>query len=216
MTPMSLAEWYGHLQTVGPCMSDAEMEACARLATVLLCGEQSAIQVFSAEVQRGLAPAAALNALQAIEHDERLHESALRAFCEYLPVPADAHALKRRAQRFFAGLGRVSNIAQQFTRISHLDSGVCKIMWHVERSAFSSLSPLRRIAEQIKTDEARHVVVTRRYAATLGQKADRRRDDGVAIAEGLVDMLGPVTDSFETVGVDSDRLFSHIRSARAR
>lgn len=216
MTPTSLADWYSHLQASGPCMSDAEMEACARLATVLLCGEQSAIQIFSAEVQRGLGPAAALGALQAIEHDELLHERALRDFCEYLPVPDDAHALKRRAQRFFAGLGRVSNMAQQFARISHLDSGVCKIMRHIERSSISSVSPLRQIAAQIKIDEARHVSVTRRYAAALGQKAASRRDDGVEIAEGLIDMLGPVAESFETVGVDSDRLFSNICSARIR
>jgi hypothetical protein len=195
-------------------MSDAETEACARLATVLLCGEQSAIGVFTAEIQRGAASAPALDALRAIEHDEIMHERALQAFCEYLPVPGDAHALKRRAQRFFAGLGRVSSLAQQFARIAHLDSGVCKIMWHVESSAIRNISPLRRIAAQIKIDEAQHVAVTRRYATLLGQQAARQRDDGVEIAEKLVVMLEPVTDSFETVGVDCDRLFSHIRAAR--
>ena len=216
MTPISLADWIAHLQAAGPCMSDAEMEACARLATVLLCGEQSAIQVFSAEVRRGRAPAAALSALQAIEHDERLHERALQAFCEYLPTPDDAHRLKRRAQRFFAGLGRADDMAHHLGRISHLDSAVCKIMWHVEKSALSSVSPLRRIATQIKKDEARHVVVTRNYAAALGLSTHKRLDEGFAIAEGLIEVLEPLSDSFETVGVDSDRLFSHILSARSR
>lgn len=216
MTPESFADWYAHLQTAGPGMSDAEMEASARLAAVLLCGEQSAIQVFTAEVRRGRAPEAALDALRAIEYDEHLHERALLAFCEFLPVPGDLHSLTRRAQRFFAGLGRVSSMAQQFARISHLDSGVCKIMWHVERSAINSVSPLRRIAAQIKTDEARHVAVTRRYAAVLGLTPDKIRDDAVAIADGLVGILAPVADSFETVGVDSDRLFAQLRSARLR
>ena len=197
-------------------MSDAEMEACARLATVLLCGEQSAIQVFSAEVRRGRAPAAALSALQAIEQDELLHERALLAFCEYLPTPDDAHRLKRRAQRFFAGLGRADDMAQHLGRVSHLDSAVCKIMWHVEKSALSSVSPLRRIATQIKNDEARHVAVTRNYAAALGLSTHKRLDEGFTIAEGLIEVLEPLTDSFETVGVDSDRLFSHILSARSR
>lgn len=215
MTPGSYNEWYAHLQNAGPRMSDAEMEACARLVTVLLCGEQSAIQIFSAEVRRGRAPAEALNALRAIEHDEHLHERALRAFCEYLPSPADAHPLKRRAQRFFAGLGRVDDMARHFGQISHLDSAVCKIMSHVEKSTIDSVSPLRRIATQIKYDEARHVSVSRRYAASLGLTSRKRDEDGIATTEGLIDMLDTLTDSFEIVGVDSDRLFTHIRRNRS-
>ena len=196
-------------------MSDAEMEACARLTTVLLCGEQSAIQIFSAEVRRGRAPAEALNGLRAIEYDEQLHEQALRAFREYLPRPDDAHALKRRAQRFFAGLGRSRDMARHFGQISHLDSAVCKIMWHVENSSIESLSPLRRMATQIKNDEARHVSVSRRYAASLGLTANNKDDDSIIITEGLIDMLDTLTDSFETVGVDSDRLFAHIRKTQS-
>ena len=215
MTSGSYDDWYTYLQNAGPLMSDAEMEACARLVTVLLCGEQSAIQIFSAEVRRGRAPAEALNALRAIERDEHLHERALRAFGEYLPSTDDLHALKRRAQRFFAGLGRVNDMARHFGQISHLDSAVCKIMWHVEKSTIDSVSPLRRIATQIKNDEARHVFVSRRYAASLGLTPRQRDDDGVATTEGLIDMLDPLADSFETVGVDTDRLFAHIRKPRS-
>jgi hypothetical protein len=196
-------------------MSHTEMEACARLATVLLCGEQSAIQVFAREVQVGRAPAAALDSLRAIERDEHIHERALRAFCEFLPVPDDAHALKRRAQRFFAKLGRAPDIAQHFAQISQLDSAVCKIMWHVENSAPGIRCPLRQIAAHIKYDEARHVAVTRRYVTALGLTAHNRRDDDAEITEGLVGILLPLADSFEVIGVDSDRLFSHIRLARS-
>lgn len=215
MTPESYADWRAYLQATGPRMSDDEMEACARLTTVLLCGEQSAIQIFSAEVRRGQAPAEALNMLRAIEHDEHLHEQALRAFCEYLPRPDGLHALKRRAQSFFAGLGRIDDMARHFGQISHLDSAVCKIMWHVEKSTIDSVSPLRRIATQIKNDEARHVSVSRRYATSLGLTARKRDDDGIAVTEGLINMLYPLADSFETVGIDTDRLFEHICKARA-
>jgi hypothetical protein len=215
MTPESYADWYAHLQTSGPRMSVTELEACARLATVLLCGEQSAIQIFSAEVRRARAPAEALNVLRAIEVDEQLHENALRAFCEHLPRPGDGHALKRRAQRFFASLGRADDMARHFGQISHLDSAVCKIMWHVEKSSISSVSPLRQIAAMIKNDEARHVVVSRRYASLLGLTSRKRVEDGIAINESLVEMLDPLAESFETVGVDSDRLFAHIRRTRA-
>lgn len=215
MTPAAYDAWHAYLQAAGPRMSDAEMGACARLATVLLCGEQSAIQIFSAEVRRGRAPAEALNGLRAIEFDEHMHERALRTFCEYLPSPDDAHALKRRAQCFFVGLGRVDDIARHFGQISHLDSAVCKIMWHVENSSIDRASPLRRIATQIKSDEARHVSVSRRYATSLGLTSSKRDDDGNAISEGLIDMLNPLADSFETVGVDTDALFAHICKTRS-
>jgi len=192
-------------------MTDAQMEASARLVTVLLCGEQSAIRIFSAEVRRERAPAEALDALRAIEYDEVLHEKALRTFQDYLPRPDDAHKLMRSAQRFFSGLGRISDMARHFGQISHLDSAVCKIMFHIEKSSIDSVSPLRRIATQIKKDEARHVHVSRGYATSLGLTSRQRNDDGIVIIEALIDMLTPLTDSFETVGVDSDRVFAHIR-----
>ena len=206
----SYDDWHAHLGQVGPRMSDAEMEACARLSTVLLCGEQSAIHIFSAEVRRGRAPAVALDALRAIERDEHLHEWALQAFCDHLPRPGDAHALKRCAQRFFASLGRIEDMARHFGQIAHLDSAVCKIMWHIERSSVERLSPLRWIATRIKNDEARHVGVSRRYAASLGLDSRARDEDRERIAGGLVDMLSPLSDDFEVVGVDTDRLFEHI------
>ena len=214
MTPHWYDEWHAHLQSAGPRMSDAQAEACARLTTVLLCGEQSAIRIFAAEVRRGRAPADALNALHAIEQDEYLHEQALLAFQNFLPRPDDAHAIKRRAQRFFMGLGRIDDMARHFGQISHLDSAVCKIMWHVENSAIDRVSPLRWIAEQIKYDEARHVGVSRRYASYLGLPSAQANSDNTVIANALADMLEPLGDSFEVVGVDPDRLFAHIREVR--
>ena len=214
MTPDWYKAWRLHLRTAGPQMSDKQMEATARLATVLLCGEQSAVRVFAAEVRRGRAPAEALNALHAIERDEQLHESALLDFCEYLPKPDGLHALKRRAQRFFAGLGRIDDMARHFGQISQLDSVVCRIMWHIERSAIDKASPLCLIATQIKKDEARHVAVSRRYAASLGLAPGTRGEDGVQVANRMVDMLGPLAESFETVGVDSDRLFANIQGSK--
>ena len=214
MTPEWYDDWSHELRATGPRLSDKQMEASARLATVLLCGEQSAVRIFSAEVRRGRAPAEALSALHAIERDEHLHECALTDFCEYLPKPDGLHALKRRAQRFFAELGRIDDMARHFGQISHLDSVVCKIMWHVERSALDKASPLCLIATQIKKDEARHVGVSRRYAASLGLAPKRRDDDRVRVTERMIDMLDPLTEAFETVGVDSDRLFASIQKSK--
>ena len=91
------------------------------LPTMLLCGEQSAVQIFAREVQRGKAPAASLRALAEIEQDELLHERALLSLTDSLPDVTEHHALKRRAQRFFTSLGRVESGAQQFRRIAVLD-----------------------------------------------------------------------------------------------
>jgi hypothetical protein len=215
VTPESYREWSAHLHAAGPRMSDAELEACARLSTVLLCGEQSAIRIFAAEVRRGRAPAHALQALRSIEYDEHLHEQALREFREYLPRPNDAHALKRRAQRFFAGLGRVQDMARHFGQISLLDSAVCKIMWHIEHSGVDLVSPLQRLATQIKHDEARHVSVSRQYAAALGLPQRARHADTEELNAGLIDMLYPLGESFEVVDVDPDKLFAHIGRARS-
>lgn len=191
-------------------MSDAQMLAAARLATVLLCGEQSAIRIFAAEVRLGRAPVSALDTLRAIERDEHLHERALTAFCSYLPVPQDAHGLKRRAQRFFASLGRIDDMARHFCQISHLDAAVCKIMWHVENSSIAAVSPLQLLATRIKNDEARHVSVSRQYALSLNLDKKTRESDREIVAYGLVEMLEPLGQSFEDVGVDTDRLVAHI------
>ncbi|MEM8685244.1 MAG: hypothetical protein AAGF72_17585 [Pseudomonadota bacterium] len=215
MTPTSYQRWLDYLRRHGPKMSSAEMEASSRLATVLLCGEQSAIRIFAAEVQRGRAPAEVLAALQDIERDEELHEQALSAFTDYLPPADDAHAIKRRAQRFFASLGRSEDPAAHFARIAYLDSAVCKIMWHIEGSSLNRHSPLRYIASAIKADEARHVSVSRGYARALNPDVLRSGDEPQAIQQGLVEMLAPLADSFETVGVDSDRLFAQLANGSA-
>lgn len=214
MTPVSYSKWLGHLESSGPKMSSAEMEACGRLATVLLCGEQSAIQIFSAERERGRAAAAALNALRSIEFDELLHEKALMALCRYLPVPDDAHHLRRRSQRFFARFGRIADMAKHFGYIADLDSAVCKIMWQIERSTVDRLSPIKLIAAQIKADEARHVLVSRQYSSALGESRRNGKETSIEIAESLIEMLAPLGCSFEVLGVDSDRLFEKIRGGR--
>ncbi len=207
------ADWHAHLLENGPQMRDAEMEACARLAAVLLAGEQSAIQIFAAEIerQRDTAHEAGLRELISIEHDEHQHELALTTFRDYLPVPDDAHRLKRRAQRFFMSLGRVEPMARHFGQISQLDAAVCKIMYHVEHSELDTVSPLSLLAGHIKRDEARHVAVSKRYANVLGLSKQQRDEDSERIRTGLVDMLEPLGASFETIGVDSDKLFAHLK-----
>ena len=192
-------------------MRDRELEAAARLVTVLLCGEQSAIRVFAAEVERHRDRRNAVRDLMTIEQDEHRHEQALLDLKTFLPVTPDEHRIKRTAQRFFASLGRVDTIGLRFAQIGQLDTAVCKIMYHVERGSMRPDAALRRVASNIKTDEARHVAVSREYARGLGIDLRATRDRVEYVNDQLVDVLSLAADSFEVLGVDSDRLFAHIR-----
>ncbi len=191
-------------------MADRELEAASRLVTVLLCGEQSAIHVFAKEAARHREQRGAVQDLLAIEQDEHRHEQALMALQEILPSTPDQHRIKRTAQRFFAGLGRVDDLGLRFAQIGQLDTAVCKIMYHVEAGSLRDDAALRRIASLIKTDEARHVAVSRAYAQKLDIDLRSTYDEVTYVNRRLVDMLSLVADSFEVLGVDSDRLFAHI------
>ncbi|MEO1204220.1 MAG: hypothetical protein AAFX10_16065 [Pseudomonadota bacterium] len=209
--PDWVAPWTRDLHAHGPRMSDAQLEAAARLTTVLLCGEQSAIQVFAREAMRHRQRRHAVADLIAIERDEHRHEQALTELAGYLPRMPDQHRIKRSAQRFFAGLGRVDGLGQRFAQIGQLDTAVCKVMLHVERGSLPRRSALSRVATSIKADEARHVVVARDYARGLGIDLRAAREEIEHVNHQLVDVLALVADSFEAIGVDCDRLFKHIR-----
>lgn len=205
-------QWPAELERFTAGMTDAQQEAAAGLVTVLLCGEQSATRIFATEINRtrDRASVSGLHQLINIERDEHIHEQALTAVMKKLPAVEGLHRHKRRAQRFFAGLGRIEKIADQFRQISHLDTAVCKIMWHIENSRNEGMAPLRALTAQIKKDEARHVAVSRRYAGFLGMPASESRIGAEQVSEGLVSMLEPLGGAFETIGVDSDKLFSHL------
>jgi hypothetical protein len=205
-------QWPKQLEQFTAGMSDAQQEATAGLVTVLLCGEQSATKIFAAEISRSRdrASMSGLQQLINIERDEHIHEQALTAVIKKLPAAEGLHGHKRRAQRFFASLGRIDRIADQFRQITHLDTAVCKIMWHIENSRSQGMEPLRLLTGQIKKDEARHVAVSRRYAGYLGMPAAASRIGAEQVSDGLVSMLEPLGGAFETIGVDCDKLFSHL------
>lgn len=210
--PDWVTPWTRDLHEFGPRMRDRELEAAARLVTVLLCGEQSAIKVFAAEAERNRERRHAVRDLLTIEQDEHRHEQALLDLQGFLPSTPDQHRIKRTAQRFFAGLGRVDELGLRFAQIGQLDTAVCKIMYHVEKGSLLPEAALRRVATNVKTDEARHVAVSREYAKGLGINLRAAREEVEYVNDQLVDVLSLVADSFEVIGVDSDRLFAHIRS----
>ena len=208
-----LSRWQAYFADRPLALKPRQLEAIGGLIPSLLCGEQSAVTTFHAEARR-LSRDARLESARLfhrIESDERSHEAGLQALLSKVPPAADLHAVKRRAQRFFAGLGRAESVAQHFSQIAQLDRAVCIIMWHIEHSDAGADDAVRIIARQIKRDEARHVSISRRHARALGASADDHRTLGEKISAGLGGLLEPVADRFEAIGIDFDHLARRIR-----
>jgi len=194
-------------------MKSRHQEALARLAPALLCGEQSAIKLF--QIKDGHVTGQALNAsvtlLYSIEHDETAHEASLQVLRAKLPAAGDEHAIRRRSQAYFAGLGRAETVAHHFGQVSQLDSAVCAIMWYLQHSAVGGSSMIGRLVEHIRHDEARHVSISRRHAFALGLSRDDHSRLGELVRGDLTRMLEYVADSFEDIGIDADLLFARIK-----
>ncbi len=194
-------------------MNSRHQEALARLAPALLCGEQSAIKLF--QIEGGHLTRQALNVgvtlLHSIENDETAHEASLQVLRAKLPAASDEHAIRRRSQAYFAGLGRAETVAHHFGQVSQLDSAVCAIMWYMQHSAVGGNSMIGLLLERIRHDEARHVSISRRHAFALGLSRDDHSRLGELVRDGLTYMLEYVADSFEDIGIDAGLLFSRIK-----
>lgn len=198
-------------------LSHRQQEALARLIPMLLCGEQSAQFVFNghaAQIRQGES-IEVQRALRRIEAEEAVHERALQTLASILPPPDDLHRLKRRAQRFYTGLGQGVTLAEHFARIEALDSGVCRIMQALVLGDWGSAPALPLMFDAIKRDEARHVGISRSYALNLGIDPRTREHQRRHIADQLVAYLGTEAAAFEPLGVDADRLFAGLAGRAA-
>ncbi|CUS38859.1 conserved hypothetical protein [Candidatus Nitrospira nitrificans] len=207
------AQWSKEFSTLPLIMKSKHQEALARLAPALLCGEQSAINLFRIEdghlTRKTLHVSVTL--LHGIENDETAHEASLQVLRANLPAASDEHAIRRRSQAYFASLGRAETVAHHFGQVSQLDSAVCAIMWYMEHSAVGGNSMLGRLVEHIRHDEARHVSISRRHAFALGLSRDDYSRLGELVRGGLTGMLEHVADSFEDIGIDAGLLFTRIK-----
>ncbi len=192
--------------------SSGRLESFGRVIPLLICGEQSAISVFGSARGQYTKPALKIlsQEFRTIETEEAGHELLWQPLSHHLPVPPDLLKLKRRAAIFFAKLGRANSIAEHFAQVSQLDSAVGAIMWSLERSGMATDSTVREIATHIKLDEARHVSVSRRLTFALGVERDRYEALGDLIRQELIELLTPIADSIEGLGIDSDRMFRKI------
>jgi len=194
-------------------LSAAEAVALGRILPSLACGEESAVHAFYREGDRtsekSLAASRVL--LYQIAKEEERHERLLRRLRGHCPVPDDLELIRRRAQWFFLQIAS-KDPAIHFSRIAGLDSGVCILMSaavHKTR-VFSRAPAILRIFNLIRDEEARHVKFSRKHALELGIQPTELAECTENARTGLVNILSPIADAFETFGVDPDRLFLRI------
>ncbi|MEM7467787.1 MAG: hypothetical protein AAF387_13020 [Pseudomonadota bacterium] len=192
--------------------SEQRLEAFGRVIPLLICGEQSAISVFSTAAKMRTSSEKLLQrAFLSIEAEEAGHELLWQSLARQLPMPADLRRQQRRAALFFAKLGRAESIEEHFAQISQLDSAVGAIMWCLERSEIARDPRVQAVAEKVKRDEAKHVSVSRKFALGLGLKRDHLHELGIRMRNELIALLEPIADSIESIGIDADVMFSRIR-----
>ena len=195
-------------------LADAHALGIAGLLPAMVCGEESAVMVFSnerARVDEELF-ADSKQMLDRIAREEERHEGLLRSLASMLPVVEHDEQVRREARRFFLGL-KAQEVGDHFSRIAWLDSGVCVIFARLiaSGSPVRSAPALHRALRRILRDEASHVAFSRRYAAHLGVKAAADKGSFHLVRGGLVSLLEPCGHSFEKLGIDPDDLFRELK-----
>lgn len=197
-----------HLSGIG---DDAQL-AAARILGVLVCAEESAINIFHHECNRIGAEQQAFNhaGLREIESEERVHNWLIHQARAYYPRPDDIDQIRRRTRRLFMRVAS-RDLGTHFANITGLDSGVC-----ISLTALLSSSQVKqhegfaRLLKHIRRDEATHVKKSRDHAISLGFDENTFHESYELTRNGMVKMLEPIATSFEAMGVDPDRLFSRL------
>lgn len=193
-------------------VDDESQLAVARILAILVCAEESAVNVFHHECNR--IPAAQVvadeQALREIETEERVHAWLIHAARSHLPVPDDIDAIRRRTRRLFMRVAS-RDVPTHFARLTGLDSGVCISLSALLGSAkVNKIQGFARLIKHIRRDEATHVKKSRDHAVDLGFNPDQFHECYDLTRGGMVGMLEPIASSFETLGVDPDRLFKRL------
>ncbi|ULQ48222.1 hypothetical protein JN531_007975 [Flagellatimonas centrodinii] len=193
-------------------VDDAAQLAVARILAVLVCAEESAVNMFHHECGRVSSEQVAANqqALREIETEERVHAWLIHSARSYLPEPDDIGSIRRRTRRLFMRVAS-RDVATHFARITGLDSGVCISLSALLGSAkVNRAKGFARLIKQIRRDEATHVKKSRDHAVDLGFDANLFHDCYDLTRTGMVDMLTPIASSFDDLEVDPDRLFKRL------
>lgn len=200
-------------------LTDRELEAVSRFLPSLLCGEESAVVIFNHECKRMTKKArdeiAASMAQLSLE--EERHEIMLRRLSDWLPVPNDIDDIHKRAGGFFMKLGFASASPEdRLAHISALDTCVSLTLGALaKQSSMTKSEPFMRIVNRIRSDESRHVRVCRKHLQELGVSEIQMEGAGKTVRGMFVDLMTPIADTFDAVGMDPDRLFGTLRTRTA-
>lgn len=191
-------------------LADASAAALAELLPLLLCGEESAALAFGGGgACDALAPAARAD-LERIRREEVVHGLLLQRLQTGLPPAALEPWLLARTRRFFVTLA-AADPGRYFARIAGLDSAVCVLLGALrgKRSPLTADPTVAATLARIHRDEAGHVDAARRIARGYTTAADALAA-ATATRRRLVALLRERAAAFETLGVDSDRLFARL------
>lgn len=184
--------------------------ALATLLPLLGCGEEAASLGFDGLAHHYRDDDATSRALTAIARDERVHDVLIGAMLKaLLDVPVDRALQDARHFHIVMALG---GTGLHLARIAALDAAVCVLLGRLLREG-RSLAVLHMVApvlNRIRNDEARHVRLSRRLVLDLGTSS-AMRDVAAEAREALADMLSPVGDALEVLGVDAGSLDRDIR-----
>lgn len=201
-----IIDWIANAGSVEDELSEPEQHALARVIPLLLCGEQSASFVFGQENERLSAENVHLADLKQIEQDELIHERGLQFLHERLPLPEDLNRIKRQSQIFYGAISKqTNNLATHFLLISELDACVCKVLNHVGSSSLKNTA-IGELFTLIKKDEARHVLIAKRHAQTLGAASTNE----YSVGSSLVELLQTQHQAFLTLQIDAEELYRQI------
>jgi hypothetical protein len=180
--------------------------ALARLLPLLGCGEEAAVVGFDRLSRTGALGCGEQAALQTIANDERRHDAMLRGLQAALPHHMLNPAIRDRARQLHLNLSRGGSISH-LASIAGLDAAVCTILSRLLRqdSAIARDTGVNAVLSQIRSDETRHVLVSREIALAA---PDRQAVRGAAAEAraGLAELLACGAEAFEALGVDPDRL----------
>jgi hypothetical protein len=196
----------------------AAAQALADLMPLLLCGEESAEFVFAAAVPELLEhvdPALPIE-LARIADDERRHGMYLSALRSRLPPPADRDAT-RQATRFLRKLA-TTDLGLHLARVAALDASFCQVLAEVCRpgTEIAAMPELVGLFHRIRSDEGRHVRVSRQCAAALGVTAQTEHVERSWVVREFAALMTAAAPAFDAVGVDMQRLLDRLERTGTR
>lgn len=195
-------------------MPDKVTEPLGAIMPLLLCGEESAVMVFSnldAEIA-GLHPdfaSGANNVMARVACEEHFHEYLLSHLVEGLRSEQLPNARKnQRATKLFFMRLRAETASAHLARLSALDSFVTRTLAALQckTSALRASATVMHLYNKIRYDEGNHVRITRDHLVRHDVSEEFMLAQREHVATAYTGLLEPYFDDFEALGVDSDRL----------